>query len=373
MILHLANDYSGSTVYKNLVAALDHLEVTQTVYTAVRSKELVGKNNIVLKQPESKLIYSPILNTYSRLDFYYKKRIIIKNIQKKVNNISNFHYIHAHTWYSDGTIAFYLHKKYNIPYSVTIRSTDLNLFFKYMYHLRGLGLDILKSSEKIIFISPQYQERFKNHEYIKSRYPDFISKSIVLPNGVDKFWVEHAENRKDKIKNPVQLLFIGTFLKRKNVNLLIDAVIILNKGEMKYVLHLVGGGKDKGRVEKKIQNLDYIKFHGPIFDLNKLKAFINSCDIFVMPSHSETFGLVYIEALSQGIPVIYTTNEGIDGLYGENIGEKVNHKDINSIIEGIQAVATNYSKYNFKPKEIVKNHDWSLIAKKYIQIYNLKK
>ena len=65
MILHLANDYSGSTVYKNLVTKLDDLGVNQIVYTPVRSEHLVGKNEIELKQKDSKIIYANILAKYT--------------------------------------------------------------------------------------------------------------------------------------------------------------------------------------------------------------------------------------------------------------------------------------------------------------------
>lgn len=54
-------------------------------------------------------------------------------------------------------------------------------------------------------------------------------------------------------------------------------------------------------------------------------------DIFVMVSHSETFGLVYIEALSQGLPILYTRGQGIDGTLKEKIGEAADSYDENSI------------------------------------------
>lgn len=50
-----------------------------------------------------------------------------------------------------------------------------------------------------------------------------------------------------------------------------------------------------------------------------------------MPSKAETFGLVYVEAMLQGLPILYTKNEGIDGFYEENIGEKVISTDMEEI------------------------------------------
>jgi glycosyltransferase involved in cell wall biosynthesis len=49
----------------------------------------------------------------------------------------------------------------------------------------------------------------------------------------------------------------------------------------------------------------------------KLLNNYRNSDIFIMPSYNETFGLVYIEAMSQGLPIIYTQNEGVDGYFKE--------------------------------------------------------
>ena len=56
-----------------------------------------------------------------------------------------------------------------------------------------------------------------------------------------------------------------------------------------------------------------------------------------MPSSNETFGLVFIEALSQSLPIIYTKGEGIDGYFKDDfIGKAVNSKDNQSIAYAIK-------------------------------------
>ena len=66
---------------------------------------------------------------------------------------------------------------------------------------------------------------------------------------------------------------------------------------------------------------------------NFIKYFIES-DIFVMPSRYETFGLVYVEALSQGLPVIYTRGQGFDGQIPDGeVGYSVKCNDVNEIAE----------------------------------------
>ena len=65
-----------------------------------------------------------------------------------------------------------------------------------------------------------------------------------------------------------------------------------------------------------------------------------------MVSHGETFGLVYIEALSQGLPIIYTKGQGVDGFFDDmNVGEKADSKSIDSIYNAMKKMIEDYPSY----------------------------
>lgn len=370
MILHLTNDFSGSTVYKNLIKELDRLNISQIVYNPIRDKNRIGKNKIDLTTADSEIIYSPILNSHTDRIFYRRK---IKKIQCDVETkieVSQVKLIHAHTWFSDGGVAYELFKKYDIPYIVAVRNTDLNLFLKYFIHERNYGLQILKQASKIIFISPIYFERFKSNRVVLPFLSDLEFKSEVIPNGVDDFWVNNVSERKKKVCKPVELLYVGNFSTNKNVMRLLKAVEKLNEQALTFNLKMIGGGgKEENKIFSYIETKDFFSYLGIIKDKKELQEIFKSVDIFTMPSKSETFGLVYVEALSQGLPVVYTRNEGIDGAY-QNIGEKVNPLDINEIAGAILKIAENIDHYHFNPRQIVNSHKWSLIASKYQDIYN---
>ena len=361
-ILHLSNDYSGSTVYKNLCSAEDKLGISQTIYNARKKTIHSNKNTISFKNSSSAIIYSNILNIFTRINFFHKQNKIYNDLCSKVTDIQSIDLIHAHTWFSDGAIAYKLYTEFKIPYIIAIRDTDINMFFKYLLHLRKLGIRILLNAEKIIFISMAHQQRFVKHKAIKKHLNALSNKIEVIPNGIDNFWIENAACRKNKLSSNPQLLFIGIFNKRKNISRLIKAISKLKYEGYDLTLNLVGG--EKGKFSKN----DNIKNHGIISDKNELKKIINQSDIFTMPSLTETFGLVYIEALSQGIPVLYSKNEGIDGMY-DNIGESVFPKSVESIKNGIRLLIEDYDKYNFNPKCILSNHNWDVIAQKYFDIY----
>ncbi|MGO3691069.1 MAG: glycosyltransferase family 4 protein [Psychroflexus halocasei] len=366
MILHLANDFAGSKVYQNLISELDKYGVKQIIYTPLRSVKNVDKNRVELKAAGSKIIYSPILNSHmDRALYKLKIKKILRDIETKID-FKTIRGIHAHTWYSDGGVAYELNKKYNIPYMIAIRNTDLNLFWK-LPHLKDYGLSILKRASHVILISETYKGRVLNDPKIK---PIINSKYKVIPNGIDDYWIRNIEERKETINSIPNLLFIGKFLKGKNVIKLIQAIERIDEQGIACHLNLIGGGgKAESEILKRIKDKKNITYHGKIFDKERLKEFYNNSDIYVMPSKAETFGLVYIEALSQGIPVVFTKNEGIDGLYENNIGEAVDCNSVQSIAEGIKAIIYDYKSYDFQSEAIVANHNWKKIALKYQGIY----
>ncbi len=370
MILHISNDYSGSTVYKNLIAELDNLAINQIVYNPIRDNNRIGKNKIDFKVKNSKIIYSYILNN-STDRFFYKNKInkITKDIESKVD-LSKITFIHAHTWYSDGGVAYLLHKKYNIPFIIAIRSTDLKVHYKYFIHYRKFGLSILNKAKKIIVIGKHHQNFLENH--IKANQ-NISQKVRFLPNGVESFWIENAKKFNPSFVDQFKIIYVGTFIKRKKLVELQEAIIDIATNEnLKCELHIVGGGGDRSEtILNNINNYPHLfKYHGKIHDQKELLNLYNACHLFAMPSISETFGLVYVEALLQGKPILFTHNEGIDGLYKEIIGEKVISCEISEIKNKLMILFSNYDSYHIPTNKLLENHNWQKIALKYQEIYH---
>ncbi|PWW19730.1 MULTISPECIES: glycosyltransferase [unclassified Chryseobacterium] len=377
MILHITNDYSGSTVYKNLVRELDNNGVEQIVYNPFREASRIGKNKINFKNNRSQIIYSHILSKYADRVLYKRKiKKIVRDIEAKID-LKTVKFIHAHTWYSDGGAAYELHKKYNIPYIVAVRNTDLNVFLKYFLHERGYGKKILQNANKIITISAVYKKRMLEDSRLSHILENVQQKLTVVPNGVDPYWIESKVMKRNVVKNEksIQLLYIGKFNKGKNVFNLINAVKNYNhKVQNKIKLTLIGGGgNDEKRILDSIKNDPSFEFVGKVESLPVLKSYYERSDFFTMPSKAETFGLVYIEALLQGLPVMYTQNEGIDGFYDDSIGEKVEDISVSAIERALERLIQKQDHYSFDMEQLLENHDWKRIAEVYQQLYTEKK
>ncbi|BFO66785.1 glycosyltransferase [Chryseobacterium sp. KCF3-3] len=377
MILHITNDYSGSTVYKNLVRELDNNGLEQIVYNPFRESSRIGKNKIDFKTTHSQIIYSHILSKYADRVLYKKKiKKIVQDIEAKID-LKTVKFIHAHTWYSDGGVAYELHKKYNIPYILAVRNTDLNVFLKYFLHERGYGQKILQNANKIIAISAVYKKRMLEDPRLSHIMSDVQQKLMVIPNGVDPFWIESKVVNRKIVENEksIQMLYIGKFNKGKNVFNLISAVKNHNhKIQNKIKLTLIGGGgNDEKRILDSIENDHSFEFVGKVDSLPVLKSYYERSDFFTMPSKAETFGLVYIEALLQGLPVMYTQNEGIDGFYDDSIGEKVEDTSVSAIERGLERLIQKRDHYSFDMEQLLENHDWKRIAEVYQKLYIEKK
>jgi len=372
VVLHITNDFSGSEVYKNLIQELDRLGIKQIVYTPVKTASSIGKNKLEFRTSGSTVIYSHILNkSFDRLLYRRKIKKIFNDIESKIG-VGEIDMIHAHTWYSDGGVAYKLHLKYGIPYVVTVRNTDLNIFQKYLFYERSYGRTVLANTKNVVLISASYKERLLAESSLQKIKNGLRDKLKVIPNGVDRYWITNANRKKKEInKNKFSILFIGKFTEGKNVLQLQAAVNEINKDKVVAHLHLIGGG---GGAHHKVttrvrQNPTTMSFHGKILDLGMLKEYFELADIFAMPSKHETFGLVYVEALLQGLPILYTQHEGIDGFYEEKIGEKVVIGDVAEIKEKLLKLVEDYHSYSIPTEKIIAHHDWRNIALEYQHLY----
>lgn len=369
-IFHICSDYSKQALYNNLLTSISEKGVGQTIYVPVRSKEEIGKYyNENLKNIDYK--YSHILNKIDRL-FYFKKIRKVENNVLQNYVMDNYSMIHAHFLFSDGGVAYKLHKKFKIPYVVAVRNTDINIFFKYFIHLRKFALEILSNADQIVFLSPKYKE-FLLENYVPTEQRDVLEKKmVVIPNGVNEFWLTEGAAGKN-IDSSIRFLYIGDFTKNKNIQFTIKALKKMRSENLNLRFDIVGSG---GKYEEKIkllikENESWINYHGRINDLEKLKRIYNASHIFVMPSKTETFGVVYIEALSQGLPVIYTEGQGIDGFYPDGeIGYGVKYDDLEDFILKIKLIIKRYSEMSHMSIQKSKKFSWNKISDRYIEIYH---
>ena len=299
--------------------------------------------------------------------YHLKRRTVYKSLLKKVD-VEDVDLCHATTLFSDGGLAYLLYRRTNIPYFVTVRITDL-LFLLKAPHTWLSAKKILLNASKIIFVSPTLQNKFCSHRFVKKYLPVIEKKIVLSRNGIDDYWIDNVNTYRRIDSHNV--LYIGTMIRRKNPLLLIESVLELKNKYSDIKLNIIGAtGEDETAViEKAKVNSDVITYYGRITDKTVLKEHYRNNSIFVLPSVRETFGLVYLEALSQNIPVIYIKGEGIDGLLNDYNGEGLECPSVENIKESIEKVFKFYNKYSNKDIDF-ESFRWSKIASEYYKLYS---
>lgn len=362
-VLHINSYYSVSSFYRNLYDKQIEKGLDLDVFVPVSSS---SKSSDLLMDE-----YTKVSANHSKCDrfiFHLKHNKIYKDIRNNYN-ISDYSVIHAHSLFSNGYIALKLKKEYGTPYVVAVRNTDVNTFFKYMINLRKIGLNILKESEKIIFLSNAYKQQVLE-KYIPLHMQNEIeSKVEVIPNGIDDFWLKNKVGFKLLQSNErLKLLYIGVINKNKNILKTIEAIEILRNSGRDISLTIVGKVQDKS-IFNKIGNYPFVKYLKPM-KKEELLLIYRDHHIFVMPSTSESFGLVYAEAMSQGLPVIYSEGQGFDRQFEEGlVGYHVNSGDSIDISEKIVLIQENYSEISSNCVKSVDKFRWESISNKYSNIY----
>ncbi len=368
-ILQIANGYCNAKLYSELFQNINNYDIKQTVFIPLRYNQKGIKYKLDSKNIHyiSELV---IKNTFDRL--FFDKKIIksLKAIESNIN-LSEINISHAHTLFSDGAIAYFLKKKYNIPYIVAIRNTDINVFLKYLIHKRTIGKEILLNSEKIIFLSQSYKEELVN--YFPQIKQQIEEKSEITYNGISNFWLENSFSEPKKKPIVPTFLFVGQFVKNKNLLSILDAFSrVKTKKEVKLIC--VGYSENEENkyskaVLKKTKKISDIEILNEVSSV-KLLSIFRRADIFIMPSFKESFGLVYAEALSQKLPIIYSERQGFDKVFPESfVGYSVNPKKVTDIEDKMLKIIDNFSQIQMNMNNICSIFDWSIIAKKYFIIY----
>jgi alpha-1,6-mannosyltransferase len=125
------------------------------------------------------------------------------------------------------------------------------------------------------------------------------------------------------------LVYAGRFTHEKRLELLIDAVRRLGRP---YHLVLVGAGKVA------LPHYPQISFIPFKRDQRVLARLLASCDVLVHPGDCETFGLIVLEAMSCGLPVVATTSGGIAELVDDSMGILVPPNSVAELCAGIEAI-----------------------------------
>ncbi|RDC66032.1 glycosyltransferase [Adhaeribacter pallidiroseus] len=301
--------------------------------------------------------------------FFFTKALKVIRLAYKKKLTQGYTYIHAHTLISDGIPAYLLSRITKKKLVITVRSADVDVYIKKSRIFRSIANKILTTADMVFFVSPAYKEKIIN------LFPQIDKKKYFpLPNGIDDFWLnnKHKKDKETQNLNTVNILFVGQIIKRKKLDLLIDFIKKYN--DRKYVLNIVGKNLlnlEFNKISQSVTNGNVINYIGEVRDRNQLLDIYKNNDVFVLLSYRETFGVVYIEALSQGLPIIYTRGDGVDGYFKDGeVGYSCSHESMEELKEKLDLVVANYSSLIENTTRVSQNFEWDYLIKNYITNIN---
>lgn len=376
VILHLSFDfpddiYTDKTkAVKNLVDVQDKYE--NMVFSLNRTANPFSDFGVVrtdsgFAMKVFGLPYGIGLNTW----MYFASKKVLKIIKGQSAEVK---LIHAHKLTFEGVMAYWLSKWLSVPFISTIRGDSDLMVIKTKRRSRAFYGKILDETSRIIYLAP----------WTKSQMEKFFprirlnEKGVLLPNIIEpKQQVTPKVGKNNK-------RFISVFrldrYKRKNIKRIIKAFDTLNKTFPEIGLDIIGPGSEKSKeiIQNYIRACDYpfnFSLLGPMSHDELLQHYKNYLG-FVLPSNPETFGLVFIEALNAGLPIVYAKNAGVDGLFDEiKIGLKVESTSVHEIAEALKAIYLNNEDYvsavqTFKEKGGLKKFSKREIGEAYVEALN---
>lgn len=294
----------------------------------------------------------------------------IRQLAVKIYQDFKFDLIHAHVALPDGYAAMKLAEVFNVPYVVTIHGQDLQQTIYRNKQCKENIFKVIYSAKKIILVS----NKLKN--IIKKYYDDKNNKFKVIANGVNINNILNSEVEKTNEERKKIILSVSNLKKTKGLDLNLKAfsMLIGKYPNLKYLI--VGDGIERKNLEnlsKELGITDKVEFLGVLSHENVMKKMVEA-DIFSLPSWNEAFGVVYIEAMAHGKPVIGCIGEGLeDFVENEKMGMLVNPKDVDSLTEAIYYLLSNPDKareMGEKARELVfEKYTWEKNAENTIKVY----
>jgi glycosyltransferase involved in cell wall biosynthesis len=283
-----------------------------------------------------------------------KVRIGWKVIEKLVNTL-DFDLIHSHFIFPSGYYANKLSKKYKVPYIITSHEGDIE---NYLEKNSGIITPILQEASKIIAVSKI------NKDCISKKLPIITNNIQIINNFVDltRFKITDKSISRNLLKidqEKFAILNVANLIIDKKGQLdLVEIASKLRKENINACIYLIGKGPDREKIatEIKKRNLhSYVKLIGPL-DNRELVNWYGAADLFVFPSYYESFGIVQIEALACGVPVIAYANEGSKEVLANYKNNLIKIGAIGDLFEKIKEALENPDLNSEKGKEERRKH-----------------
>lgn len=273
---------------------------------------------------------------------YYKTKTGLKAFEAYIKDNGLPDIIHAHSRFLDAAlIAQAIKKKYQIPFVLTDHSSFYSRGLVKVQQIPSVR-GVINDAAVWIVVSPQLGV------LIEEKVTGLNKKWIFIPNVLDDIF-EPLEIRNSSDHSPLfTFLNIASLEQIKGHSILLKAFSNSFKGNNKVILKIGGEGNLKDELKTMVNELgisNQVEFLGQLSRKEVVER-LYSCNAFVLPSLYETFGVVLIEALACGKPVIATKCGGPETIVDKSNGFLINVNDVDALSQAMFNIISSHNKYN---------------------------
>jgi teichuronic acid biosynthesis glycosyltransferase TuaC len=275
------------------------------------------RQGVQVYRPRTVVLPRNLLFPLLGFSFYLALRRLVREIEGEFP----IDLVHAHMAYPDGFAAARLGKAMGRPTVVTLHGGDVTLYFR-SYFGRRLGLWAIGNADRVIAVSDSLRRKVIEED------ETLADKITVIPNCVDvsRFTPlprSLARSRLGLSEDTQRVLYVGAITRSKGLDHLLLAFKILiasTQGSVELVLVGEGEYEHNGRLLAQRSGLaDHVFFAGKRPNA-EIPLWMNACDVVALPSLSEGFGVVLVEAMACGKPVVATACGGPEEIVTSHTG-----------------------------------------------------
>lgn len=301
----------------------------------------------------------------SGLNYYYaiKKYVLDQHADQP------FDLIHAQVAYPDGWAAARLAEELKLPLVLTLHGQELQKIVNWSEKLKQLVQATLRKAAAVVTPSAKMAALAREHGVLDQHLH-------LVYNGLDDLpEAELPPEIVENIRGKRVLLSVGRLESEKGIQHNLEAFNLIKDQHPDLVLLIVGDGSYSSKLQKLTQDLglnERVIFAG-LQPRERIQAFYQNGHVFALPSRDESFGIVYLEAMAAGLPVIGTEGEGIAPLIAENsLGKLVKFGDVPALAGAISELLdpAEAGKYGPRAKELAAGFTWQRNAQAMLEIYN---
>ena len=245
--------------------------------------------------------------------------------------------VHAHRLTFDGIAGWLLARWLDLPLFISVRGEVERKVFKFKPYYRLLMRRIVADASCIFLVSAWYAAELQKYTQVHT------ARKQLLPNFVSGVCLPQSQR---PLRPSERFLTVANLeiWRKKGLDRLLPAFADALAEIPELRLEIIGAGSQRSEAEVRdlIGQLGItkeVRMVGAIPNA-ELRARMATSLGLVLPSHNETFGTVYVEALFAGVPILYSKGTGIDGFIdGLDVGIGVDPNSVREICQGLITLA----------------------------------